>query len=70
MTASWRTTLCGILGILAAGITMVAVPLLDNDPLTLANWTAFGTTTVTAIGLLFARDNLVSSEKAGATTRL
>lgn len=66
MATSWKTTLCGILGIIGAGITMIGIPLLDNDPTTVANWTAFGTTVVTALGLLFARDNDKSSEQVGA----
>ena len=70
MSASWRTTLCGILGILAAGITMIGLPLLDSDPVTVPNYTAFITMATTAIGLLFARDNVVTSLQAGAPTRL
>jgi len=63
---SWKTTTCGILAAVAAGITLVAVPLLDEDPATVANWGAFGATLAAAIGLLFARDNDKSSEDAGA----
>jgi hypothetical protein len=62
---SWKTTLCGILGVVASGITMIAQPMLDADPATLPQWTAFGAVAVTAIGLLFARDNGVTSEQAG-----
>lgn len=63
---SWKTTTCGILAAVAAGITLVAVPLLDEDPATAANWGAFGATLAVAIGLLFARDNNKTSEDAGA----
>ena len=66
MTKSWKTTLCGILTIAASGITLVAIPLLDADPLTLPNWTAFIAALTAGIGLLFARDNAVTSESAGA----
>ena len=66
MTASWKTTACGILGILAAAITMVAIPLLDADPATNANFSGFLAVATPAIGLLFARDNNVTSEQAGA----
>ena len=66
MIKSWKTTLAGILGIIAAGITMVAVPILDGDETTVANWAAFGAMAVTAIGLLFARDNKVTSEDVKA----
>jgi len=63
---SWKTTLCGVLGIVAAGITMIAQPMLDADPSTVAQWGAFGTTVAAAVGLLFARDNDRSSEDVGA----
>lgn len=66
MTKSWKTTLCGILTIAASGITLVAIPLLDADPLTIPNWTAFIAALTAGIGLLFARDNGVTSESAGA----
>ena len=62
---SWKTTTCGVLGIVAAGITMIAQPILDGDPATVPAWAAFGTMVATAVGLLFARDNDVSSEQAG-----
>jgi len=63
---SWKTTVCGLLAILAAAATMIGIPLLDADPLTVPNYTAFLATATTAIGLLFARDNGVTSEQAGA----
>ena len=63
---SWKTTLCGILGILAAAINLIAIPLLDADPVTTANFGGFLAIAVPAIGLLFARDNNVTSEQAGA----
>lgn len=65
MKTSWKTTTCGILGIVAAGITMVAQPILDGDPATAPQWAAFGTMVATAVGLLFARDNDKSSEAVG-----
>lgn len=64
--ASWKTTVCGILSIVAAGATLVAIPLLDSDPLTVPNWTAFVAAVTAGIGLIFARDNGVTSEQAGA----
>jgi len=63
---SWKTTACGILAAIAAGITLVAIPLLDNDPATAANWGAFGASLAAAVGLLFARDNNKTSEDVGA----
>ena len=62
---SWKTTLCGVLGVVAAGITMIAIPLLDQDPATAARWVEFGSLAAAAIGLLFARDNDKSSEDVG-----
>jgi len=70
MSASWKTTLCGILTIAASGITLVAIPLLDADPLTIPNYTAFIAALTAGIGLLFARDNNVTSAMAGAVTKL
>ena len=66
MSASWKTTWCGILAALAAGITLVAIPILDNDPATVADWGTFMATLAAAIGLLFARDNNKRSEDVGA----
>ena len=63
---SWKTTVCGILSLVAAGITLVAVPMLDADPATLPQWGAFGAAIAAAMGLWFARDNDKSSEQAGA----
>ena len=70
MRASWKTTLCGILTIAASGITLIGMPLLDNDPLTVANYEAFVAAVIAGIGLIVARDNNVTSEAAGATTKL
>lgn len=63
---SWKTTLCGILGVLAAAITLVAQPLLDTDPSTVPQWGALVTAAAAAVGLVFARDNDKSSEDVGA----
>jgi hypothetical protein len=37
----------------------------DNDPATTADWTAVVAAFIAGFGLIFARDNKVSSEKAG-----
>lgn len=66
MTGSWKTTLCGILSILAAIITFVALPLLDGNPETSTNVTALIAAIVAGIGLIKARDNDKSSEDVGA----
>lgn len=66
MKKSWKTTLAGVLAIVGAGISMIATPLLDGNPDTAALITEF--LSIAAAGLvgLFARDNDVSSEEAGA----
>jgi len=66
MKSSWKTTTCGILGLVASGITMVAIPLLDADPATLAQWGTFAGLAAVSIGAIFSRDNKVSSEDVGA----
>lgn len=63
---SWKTTVCGILSIIAAAATLVAIPLLDQDPLTVPNWTAFVAAATAGIGLILARDNSKTSEAVGA----
>ena len=70
MSASWRTTLCGILSIIASAIATIGLPILDADPLTIPNWTAFGAAVAAAVGLFMARDDSVTSEMAGAKSRL
>jgi hypothetical protein len=63
---SWKTTLCGILGAVAAAITLVAQPLLDSDPNTVPQWGTFLAAAAAAMGLVLARDNDKSSEDVGA----
>lgn len=62
--ASWRTTAAGIGAMLiAAGGALSAT--FDNDPSTVADWTAVIAAFIAGFGLIFARDNKVSSERAG-----
>jgi len=61
---SWRTTVAGIGAILVAVGSAVAA-YFDNDPLTNADWGAVVAAIIAGVGLLNARDNKVSSEKAG-----
>lgn len=62
---SWRTTILGVLAGLAILITQ-ATALLDDDPDTVFNLdAALAALATMGIGVV-ARDNAVSSEKAGA----
>lgn len=63
---SWKTTVCGIISILSAVATLIAIPLLDADPLTVPNWTAAGAAIMAGVGLLLARDNDKTSLDVGA----
>lgn len=63
---SWKTTLFGILGLVGTGITVIAIPMLDNDPATVPNWGLFLTACATAFGLVAARDNNKTSSDVGA----
>lgn len=64
MKKSWKTTVSGICAILAAVATAVSATF-DNDPSTVANWTEVAAVASVGFGLLFARDNNVSSEQVG-----
>jgi hypothetical protein len=65
MTKSWKTSLAGIA---AVGVVLFAALEMqfDNNPLTVPNWGAVVGAMIAGVGLLFARDNDVSSESAGA----
>ena len=63
--ASWRTTARGIVPILGAA-TSALKALFDGDPSTNPDWTTTWVAIGAGWGLLVARDNKVSSEKAGA----
>ena len=65
MKSSWKTTVAGIAAILVAGGTLVQA-IFDGNPATAPNYEATIAAIAAGIGLLFARDNDVSSEKAGA----
>ena len=65
MKSSWKTTAAGVAAILAA-VAAAARAILDGDPETLVNWEATAAAVMAGLGLIKARDNDVSSEKAGA----
>jgi hypothetical protein len=62
---SWKTTTAGVLAIVAAIATALSASF-DSDPLTVPNWDIVIAATLAGIGLIFARDNSVTSETAGA----
>ena len=61
---SWKTTVAGILTMLVPTLNAVAA-FIDNDPATVPDWGLAIATIAAGLGLLFARDNNVSSEDAG-----
>jgi hypothetical protein len=66
---SWKTTACGVLGIIIA-VCMGAKAQLDGDPETSLNFgeiiTAVGVF-IPSVAAIFARDNDKSSEDVGAS---
>ena len=62
---SWKTTVFGTGGLLVVVAAAVSA-LFDNDPATNPDWSAVIGAASACIGLLFARDNSVTSEQAGA----
>lgn len=65
MSSSWRTTTAGIGAILIAVGSALGAQF-DNDPATVADWGAVIAAVIAGVGLLFARDNKVTSEQAQA----
>lgn len=63
--ASWRTTILGILGLVSLAAN-VAQLILDGDATTNPDWATVIPMAMALIGSLFARDNKVTSEAAGA----
>lgn len=65
MKASWKTTTAGIASIVVAVASCVQAHF-DGDSATVPNWEVAVAAIMAGIGLMFARDNGVSSERAGA----
>lgn len=61
---SWKTTAAGITTIVSALCGVVSA-LVDNSPATNPDWTTVIAAVTTGFGLIFARDNKVSSEDVG-----
>lgn len=64
--SSWRTTAAALVMALSAVFTAVGA-FLDEDPNTTPNWDLMMTQVGAAYGFYVARDNKVTSEKAGAS---
>lgn len=62
---SWRTSLVGWLGLIAA-VALQLVAVLDSDPSTTISMEAI-LTALASVGLIAARDNKVTSEESGAS---
>lgn len=65
MKSSWKTTLAGIAAIMTAGGAALTA-LTDGNPATEPDYAALIAAVMAGVGLLFARDNGVTSEQAGA----
>ena len=65
MKKSWKTTLAGIAGIVAAVASALQAQF-DGDPVTTPNWELVFGLVAAGVGLLLARDNSRTSEEVGA----
>ena len=63
--SSWRTSIFGTGGLLLVVASALSA-LFDGDPATMPDWASVAGAAAACIGLLFARDNKVTSEAAGA----
>lgn len=62
---SWRTTVAGAITALVMALPEIGHAI-DGSPDTIADWNVVATGVTIFVALFAARDNLVSSEKAGA----
>jgi hypothetical protein len=65
MKGSWKTSAAGIAAIVVAIASCVQAHF-DGDPATVPSYEVAIAAIITGLGLIFARDNGVSSESAGA----
>jgi hypothetical protein len=65
MKGSWRTTVAGVVAFLSVLFGELNAAM-DSDPETVANWNLVVAAGGVLYGLWKARDNAVTSEKAGA----
>jgi hypothetical protein len=65
MTKSWRTSVCGILAIVAVVASVVKAEL-DGDPTTIPDWGLASSAVLAGLVGIFSRDNKVTSEQVGA----
>ncbi len=68
MKKSWKTTVAGVAGIVAAIASAVAAQF-DSDPATTPNWELVVGLIAAGLGLLLARDDNRTSEEVGAGAR-
>jgi hypothetical protein len=61
---STKTTVAGMIAIVIAILVAVSA-MIDDNPATVADWGAVGTSISVGVGLLLARDNDKSSEDVG-----
>ena len=64
MKSSWRTTVAGILQFLAITATQIGFLFDEVELNTNPDWGLVVASLITLIGMIVARDNLVSSEEA------
>lgn len=64
MKGSYKTTLAGVGAILVAGGTLIQA-IFDGNPATVPAYESAIAAIIAGFGLVFARDNDVSSESAG-----
>lgn len=64
MKASWRTSIFGAGGLLTIIVNTVSM-LMDGNPATNPDWSIVFAAAMPALGLLFARDEQVTSKEVG-----